>query len=287
MKIGKFDFTCSEDVYFCAEIGINHNGSIDLAKELINIADRTGCNGVKFQKRNPRVAVPEKQKDVPKDTPWGTMSYLQYREKVEFSQAQMEELRDYAVERDLDWFVSCWDLDSIQEMVELAPAALKIPSALITNKELVTFTLDQGLPIIWSTGMSTVEEVQQCYKWMNEVSNIMCHCNSSYPAEISELNLSYIGKMKSIFKNSIIGYSGHETSLLPTVVAVVQGADYIERHITKDRALWGTDQAASVEEPGLKKLIRDIRLIGTILGKPEKVLFDSELSSRKKLRGTN
>ena len=285
MIIGNFDFSSSNETYICAEVGINHNGSLSLAKSLIEISAKTGCNGVKFQKRTPEICVPDAQKNIERDTPWGRISYLEYKRKIEFNRSQMAELRDYAHTFSLDWFVSCWDNESVDEMLPLQPAALKIPSALITNKDFVFYNRDTALPIIWSTGMSTLDEVDKCYQWLKSVQNIVCHCNSSYPADPSELNLSFLTTMKTIYDKSIIGYSGHETSLLPSVISVVQGARYIERHITVDRTLWGSDHAASVEEHGLRRLVRDIRLLSLIMGKPEKILYDSELSARTKLRG--
>ena len=284
MKIGSFDFSKTEDVYICAEIGINHNGSMEIARQLIDIAANCGCEGVKFQKRTPGLCVPEHQKDIPRETPWGIITYLEYRHKVEFSADQICELGDYARSKDIDWMVSVWDEQSLVEMVKLKPAALKLPSALLNDHEMIKSVKETGIPLIWSTGMSTNEEIDISYKLICEVPNIMCHCNASYPAELKELNLSFLQVMQERYNKSIIGYSGHEVALLPTIISTVLGARYVERHITLGRALWGTDQAASVEPQGLMRMVKEIRTVKVVLGVPEKILFESEKVTRKKLR---
>jgi|SRR3989338_2676875 len=284
MKIGSFNFNNRRDVCIYAEIGINHNGSMEIAKKLIDIAAECGCNGVKFQKRTPELCVPEEQKNILRETPWGLITYLEYRFKVEFSTKQMGELAQYTKDKKIDWFVSCWDEQSLDEMIALDPVAIKLPSPLLTNEKMIRKLKSSGLPAIWSTGMSTLNEVDHAYKLFSDIPNIMCHCNSTYPAKYEELNLNFIKVLLQNYKKSIIGYSGHEVGLIPTIVAAVLGARYVERHITLDRALWGTDQAASVEPQGLKRLVRDIRDLNLIMGNGEKVVYDSELAVRKKLR---
>jgi len=284
MKIGSFDFSKTDDVYICAEIGINHNGSMEMARQLIDIAANCGCEGVKFQKRTPDLCVPEHQKNFMRGTPWGVMTYLEYRHKVEFSADQIYELGDYARSKDIDWMVSVWDEQSLVEMVKLKPAALKLPSALLNDHEMIKSVKETGIPLIWSTGMSTNEEIDISYKLISDVPNIMCHCNASYPAELGELNLRFLQVMLERYTKSIIGYSGHEVALLPTIISTVLGARYVERHITLDRAMWGTDQAASVEPKGLERMVREIRRVKVVLGVPEKILFESEKVARRRLQ---
>jgi len=283
MKIGRFDFD-SEDVYICAELGINHNGDMGIARQLIDIAAECGCDAVKFQKRDPDIAVPEHQKNIPRETPWGLISYLEYKHKIEFSGEQIADLANHAVSRNIDWFVSCWDVPSTQEMLELVPVALKLASASLTDTPLIEAFVESELPIIWSSGMSTMDEVEQAYTLIATRPNILCHCHSSYPANPDELNLRCMDTLRKKFPRSIIGYSGHEVALRPAVVAAAIGARFIERHITLDRAMWGTDQAASIEPQGLQRLVRDIREIKAVMSDGVKRLLDSELPIRKKLR---
>ena len=285
MKINNFDFNYTNDIYICAEIGINHNGSINDAKKLIKIASECGCNAVKLQKRSPEHCVPHEQREMIRETPWGKMTYFDYKKKIEFSIDQIYDLSKYANKLNIDFFCSVWDILSLQELISINTVAIKIPSALITDNNLVESIKKTNLPVIWSTGMSDIKEINNAYNILKDVPNIICHCNSSYPASENELNLNYIPLMKKNYPNSIIGYSGHEVGLLPSIIAVVKGAKFIERHITLDRSSWGTDQSASIEPQGLNKLVKDIRRINIILGKPEKILFNSELSARKKLRG--
>jgi len=266
-----------------AEIGINHNGSVEIAKSLIDIASISGCDYVKFQKRNPDVCVPEHQKTKIKQTPWGEMSYLDYKWKTEFNRSQYSELFAYCKQRDIEMFTSVWDEDSVEFMSEFTDV-MKIPSALITNLELVKHARKNCEFLMISTGMSTEEEIETCVEVGDP--NLIFHTNSSYPSPIEDLNLNYIEHLIEKYPNKEIGYSGHEFGLIPTYTAVVKGATWVERHITLDRTMWGSDQMASVEPHGVMKLVKDIRSIEASLGDGgRRKVFDSELEKRKSLRG--
>ena len=270
--------------YVIAEIGINHNGNLETAKKLIDLAVVSGCDAVKFQKRNPDVCVPEHQKNVMRDTPWGTMTYLEYKHRVEFDREQYDEIDVYCKEKGIDWTASPWDLDSLQFLEKYDVPWIKIPSAMITNEELMKASARTGKKIIFSVGMSTYEEIDQACGWLENNEVVMLHCNSSYPAPLEELNLKCIRTLKERY-NCDVGYSGHEFRLGTTVAAVYLGASYIERHITLDRTMWGTDHMASVEPQGLIKLVKGIRELETAYGDGVKTVTEGELSSRKKLRG--
>lgn len=271
--------------YICAEIGINHNGDIALAKKMIDVAASAGCNAVKFQKRTPELCVPKDFRNVMRDTPWGIMTYLEYRERIELNKDEYVELFKYAKSRNLSFFASVWDIPSIGFCVDLEMPALKIPSAMMTNRDLVLACIESGLPLIISTGMSTEEEIDTATRDLNPQRTILCHTVSTYPANATELNLRMISTFLTKYP-FVIGYSGHETGLSPSVAAHVLGARFIERHITTDRALWGSDQAASLEPEGLRRLVRDIRVIESAMGTGKRELLPSELDARKRLRGT-
>lgn len=265
-----------------AEIGINHNGDLSLAKKLIDVAVIAGCDYVKFQKRDPDLCVPERQKNKPKYTPWGEMTYLEYKHKIEFNHEQYEEIFDYCDSKKIKCFASVWDIDSVDFMCRYTDIA-KIPSALITDLKLCEYARFKNEKLLISTGMSTEEEVQACVESCSP--DVIFHTNSTYPSPVSELNLSYINWLKDKYPHSIIGYSGHEYGLVPTFAAVVMGAKYIERHITLDRTMWGSDQMSSVEPAGLIKLIKGIRDIESSLGtaSPRKLL-NSEKEKKRNLR---
>ena len=265
-----------------AEIGINHNGSMDITKKLIDMACLSGFDYVKFQKRNPDVCVPEHQKNVIRDTPWGKMTYLEYKHKIEFGKKEYDEIDYYCDEKEIKWFASVWDKDSADFMTQYTDIA-KIPSALITDKELTFYARIKFDQLMISTGMSTEKEIRECINGCSP--DIIMHTNSAYPSPIEELNLNYINRLKRIYKKEI-GYSGHEYGLVTTFAAVAMGATWIERHVTLDRTMWGSDHVASVEPAGMMKLIKGIRDIEKSLGilGPRKVL-GSELSKRKSLRG--
>lgn len=266
-----------------AEIGINHNGDVNIAKKLIDVAVVADCDYVKFQKRNPDRCVPEDQKSRIRNTPWGKMTYLEYKWKLEFQHDEYDELFSYADKRNIGMMTSVWDVDSIDFMLNYT-RVMKIPSALITNHELVSYAREKSDYLMISTGMSTEEEVETAVE--KSRPNLIFHTNSTYPSPIDELNLRYISWLSNKYPHAEIGYSGHEYGLATTFAAVAMGASWVERHITLDRTMWGSDQMASVEPIGMMKLVKGIRDIDKAIGSggPRK-LFDSELAKRKSLRG--
>ena len=272
--------------YIIAEIGINHNGDLSIAKRLIDVAALSGCDAVKFQKRNPDICVPEHQKSVKRVTPWGEMTYLEYKYKMEFGKEEYDELDAYCKEKGIDWSASPWDLDSLKFLMEYDLPFLKIPSAMITNKSLMKAAAQTGKKIIISTGMSTLDEIDRAVRWLNEesVDFSLLHCNSTYPAPLKDLNLSCIQTLKERYKCEV-GYSGHEFRLGTTVAAVYLGATILERHITLDRTMWGSDHLSSVEPQGLIKLVKGVRELEEAFGDGEKRVTEGELAPRKKLRG--
>ena len=267
-----------------AEIGINHNGSLENAKRLIDIASVAGCDAVKFQKRNPDVCVPEHQKSVLRETPWGTMTYLQYKHKVEFGKKQYDEIDTYCKSRGIEWSASPWDEDSLNFLMDYDIPWIKIPSAMLTNDSLLTACKKTGKKIIMSTGMSTESEIDRAVEILEGNDIALLHCNSTYPAPIDELNLSAIRTLKKRF-DCEVGYSGHEFRLGTSVAAVYLGASIIERHITLDRSMWGSDHLASVEPQGLMKLVSGVRELERAFGDGKICVTDSEVPVRKKLRG--
>ena len=281
--------------YFIAEIGINHNGDMDIAKRLIDIASAAGCDSVKFQKRNPDVCVPEDEKSKIRETPWGKMTYLDYKYKVEFGKEEYDEIDVYCKERKIDWSASPWDLDSLEFLMQYDIPYIKIPSAMLTNDELLIAARDTDKKVILSTGMSTRDEIDHAVvllkskivvePYYEKAGNfVLLHCNSTYPAPIDELNLSAIKTLKERY-NCEVGYSGHEFRLSTSVAATYLGASVIERHITLDRSMWGSDQLSSVEPQGLFKLMSGIRELEQARGDGEIKVTESEKKVRKHLRG--
>ncbi|MFW6242824.1 MAG: N-acetylneuraminate synthase family protein [bacterium] len=275
-------------VKIIGEIGINHNGSVDIAKKLILLAKTAGCDYVKFQKRNPDVCVPDKQKNVIRDTPWGKMSYLDYKYKLEFGEKEFQKIDEYCNLLDIKWFSSVWDMDSVDFMVKnkfkAFDGTLKISSALITNIELCVYARKNAKRLIISTGMSNEKEILGCINNCNP--DIIMHTNSTYPTPVEELNFNYIKWLKEKYPNKEIGYSGHEYGLVTTFATVSMGVTWIERHITLDRTMWGSDQFASIEPSGLIKLVRGIKDIEKALSIPvgERIVFGGELEKLKSLR---
>jgi N-acetylneuraminate synthase len=271
--------------YIIAEIGINHNGDLDIAKRLIDISAAAGCDAVKFQKRNPDVCVPEHQKSVMRDTPWGQMTYLDYKHKVEFGQEEYNEIDKYCKEKGIAWSASPWDLDSLEFLNQYDLPFIKIASASITDINLLSKACDTGKKIIISTGMSSQEEIEDAIKILsnNASDYAVLHCNSSYPAPVEELNLSCIKTLKDNY-NCEVGYSGHEFRLGTTVAAVYLGATIIERHVTLDRTMWGSDHMASVEPQGLFKLVSGIRELEKCYGDGIISVSETERAARNKLR---
>ena len=269
--------------YILAEIGINHNGSLEIAKKLIDSAVSSGCDAVKFQKRTPHLCVPIQQQGVMKQTPWGTMTYLEYRDRVEFNKSEYREIDRYCKEKDIMWFASCWDEPSVDFLEEFSPVCHKVCSAALTNDNLLRRLNATGRPLILSTGMSTMAEIRHAVSLLDQDRLLIAHCTSSYACRPDELNLNMIKTLQREF-NCPIGYSGHELGLITTCAAVAVGASFVERHITLDRGMWGNDQRASLEPGDLKRLVNDIREIEKALGDGTKQVYDSERAVLLKLR---
>lgn len=270
--------------YIIAEIGINHNGSLDVAKRLIDSAVRAGCDAVKFQKRTPEKCVPYDQWNLERETPWGRMTYIDYRRKVEFGREDYQEIDDYCREFGIDWFASPWDEEAVEFLEDFNPVCYKAASASLTDHALLRAMRGTGRPVIISTGMSTMEEIDMAVEVLGTENLLIAHATSTYPCPPHELNLRMIETLKGKFPGVPVGYSGHETGLATTWAAVAMGATFIERHITLDRAMWGSDQAASVEPGGLDRLVKDIRDIELAMGDGIKRVYESELGPRAKLR---
>ena len=269
--------------FVVGEIGINHNGDIEIAKRLIDAAKNAGCDAVKFQKRTPEICVPRDQWDIPRETPWGIMTYIEYRHRIEFGQDAYQEIDDYCERNEILWFASPWDVPSVDFLSRFFPPCYKVASASLTDDELLTRIRKEGVPVILSTGMSTMEQIYHAYDVLGHRDLVIMHCTSSYPAQNDELNLRMIETLSTRL-GVPVGYSGHEVGLQTSLAALTLGACMIERHITLDRAMWGTDQAASLEPHGLARLVRDIRVIESALGDGVKQVYDSELLVMEKLR---
>jgi len=269
--------------FIVGEIGINHNGDIEIAKRLIQIAAAAGCDAVKFQKRTPSICVPESQRGLMRETPWGYISYMEYREHVEFDREAYEEIDRHCRTHAIRWFASCWDELSVEFIQQFDIPCFKIASASLTDEGLLRRTRAAGKPIVLSTGMSSLEQIDTAVETVGSTDLVLLHSVSTYPAFYNELNLRVMSTLRERYEVPI-GYSGHETGLASTVAAVALGACVVERHITLDRSMWGSDQAASLEPSGLTRLIRDIRLVETSLGSPEKKVLDRERPIIARLR---
>jgi len=272
-----------QSIFVIAEIGLNHNGDLDIAKKLIDVAAVSGCDAVKFQKRTPELCVPIEQRNVMRETPWGIMTYMDYRHRVEFGMTEYKEIDRYCREKGIVWFASCWDKPSVDFMKHFDFACFKVASASLTDDKLLHHTNAVGKPVMISTGMSTMEQIRHAVSLLGQDQLLIAHSTSSYPCKPTELNLHMIDTLKREF-DSPIGYSGHEVGLQTTLAAVALGASFIERHITLDRTMWGSDQAASIEPVGLLRLLRDIRVIENALGDGVKRVYASELPLIKRLR---
>lgn len=266
-----------------AEIGINHNGSIDICKKLISTASVAGCDYVKIQKRTPDMCVPENQKNKIRSTPWGEMTYLDYKKRIELNEDQISELIQYAQQHNITLFASVWDIPS-SELMSQYSTITKIPSALITDIELCKHARDNFNTLIISTGMSTEEEIEKCVEACEP--DVIMHTNSTYPCPVDEINLKYINWLHKKWPNKQIGYSGHEYGLVSTFAAVAIGADWIERHITLNHNMWGSDHLSSLEPSGLFKLVKGIRDVESSMTQEEapRVLLKSEQLKRESLR---
>ena len=267
-----------------AEGGINHNGSIDIAKKLVDVAIIAGCDYIKWQKRNPHICVPKTHRAKPKSTPWGEMTYLDYKKTIEFGENEYNELFSYCDDK-IKCFASVWDKDSANFMSSYTDIA-KIPSALITDTALCRYVRNKFKTLIISTGMSNEDEIIECVNACDP--DVIMHTNSTYPSPVEELNLKYIKYLQSTWSNVEIGYSGHEYGLTTTFAAVAMGASWVERHLTLDRTMWGSDHVASVEPQGLVKLVKGIRDIEKAWGQNgPRVIAGGELEKLKTLRKNN
>lgn len=272
-----------QPVYVIAEIGINHNGDLDIAKKLVDAAVLAGCDAVKFQKRTPELCVPPEQRDLVRETPWGRMTYLDYRHRVEFDAEQYVEIDRYCRQKGIAWFASCWDEPSVAFIDQFEPVCYKVASASLTDDALLRRVVATGRPVILSTGMSTLGQIDHAVRLLDQDGLLMAHSTSSYPCAPTELNLRMIPALRARYGRPV-GYSGHEVGLQTTYAAVALGACFVERHITLDRAMWGSDQAASVEPHGLIRMVRDIRVIESSLGDGVKRVYDSEIPIIQRLR---
>ncbi|HTU27235.1 MAG TPA: N-acetylneuraminate synthase family protein [Pirellulales bacterium] len=270
-----------------AEIGINHNGSLEAAMKLVDMAKQAGCDAVKFQKRTPEKCVPADQRDKMRETPWGYISYMEYRHKVEFGREEFERIDNYCRAQKIAWFVSCWDSDSVEFMKQFKTPCIKIPSASLTDRELLESCKASGQALMLSTGMSSMDQINAAVKLLGTERLLLAHATSTYPCPKEQLNLRMMTTLREQF-SCPIGYSGHEVGLVTTVAAVALGACFVERHITLDRASWGSDQAASIEPQGMRRLVKDIRSIETAMGDGVKHVYQEEqvAASRLRLRNT-
>ena len=271
--------------FLIAEIGINHNGSINLAKKLIDLAKFYKFDAVKFQKRQPKISTTEHQKDIIRPTPWGDITYLKYKKKIEFSYTEFKKIDNYCKKKKIIWFASAWDFESQKFLKKFRLKYNKVASAMLTNLNLLEMIAKEKKMTFISTGMSTIEDIQRAIKIFkkHKCKFILMHCVSTYPCPIEDLNLNMILTLKRKFKCEV-GYSGHETSVSPTLLAYFMGANYIERHITLDRSMWGTDQAASLSEPGIKNLTNILNKIHLVTGNGRKKILPTERKMLNKFK---
>lgn len=287
VKIGDRLVGDGHPAYLIAEIGINHNGDLEIARQMIDAAVHAGVDAVKFQKRTPNIATPLEQQNQMRETPWGYITYIEYRHKVEFNEEQYCEIDKYCRERGIAWLVSVWDEASVDFMEKFDTPAYKIPSASLTDYGLIRRARATGRPLILSSGMSTMEQIRRSVEIAGREDLVLLHCTSTYPCEPEELNLKMVETLRREFPEIPIGYSGHEVGLVPSAVAVAFGACMVERHLTLDRAMWGSDQAASVEPGGFERLVKYIRVTEASLGDGVKRVYASEQTSMRKLRRVN
>lgn len=273
------------DGYPClvlAEVGINHNGDVEFAKKLIDVACLAGCEAVKFQKRTIEVVYTPEELAKPRESPFGETNG-DLKRGLEFGQAEYGQIDEYCRSKPIRWAASCWDEASVDFIDQFQPPFYKIASASLTDDALLRHTRSKGQPIIMSTGMSTVEQIDHAVDVLGTDDLILLHCCSTYPANYAELNLSAIATLRDRY-DVPVGYSGHETGLPSSVAAAALGACIVERHITTDRAMWGSDHAASLEPNGIMRLVRDIRLVEAALGDSEIGIVPSEIPILEKLR---
>ena len=282
IKIGKKTIANGKQPYIVGEIGINHNGDIELAKKLMQVAKECGCDAVKFQKRTVEEVYTPEELARERHSPFGKTNG-DLKRGLEFGLKEYKIIDKHAKKLGLDWFASCWDKKSVDFIEQFNPPAYKIASACLTDDELLKYTKSKGKPVILSTGMSTIAEIEHAIDILGKDNLILCQCTATYPTELAEVNLKVIETFKNKF-SCLVGYSGHEKGYIPSVLSVVYGAVFVERHITLDRTLWGTDQAASLEPEGLRRMIRDIKNIAIASGDGKKIVYESEKPIIKKLR---
>ena len=271
-----------EPVVIVAEIGINHNGSLETAKKLIDVAVEAGCDAVKFQKRTIEVVYTPEELARPRESVFGNTNG-DLKRGLEFGEKEYQEIDRYCKEKGILWFASPWDEGSADFLAKFDIPCYKIASASLTDDNLLKHIRTKGKPIILSTGMSTVDQIRHAVEVLGEDDLILLHCTSTYPGADEELNLKVIPRLKEQF-SCPIGYSGHEVGVYSSLVAAVLGACVVERHITLDRAMWGSDQAASLEPQGIERLVRDIQRVPIWLGDGKKKVYESELPILQKLR---
>jgi N-acetylneuraminate synthase len=286
-RIGERLVGTGQPVYVIGEIGINHNGDLRNAIALIDHAKAAGMDAVKFQKRTPEVCTPRDQWEIERDTPWGRMTYIEYRHRVEFGADEYRQIDEYCREIGIDWFASPWDVESVDFLTAYQQPAFKVASACLTDDALLAAMRDTGRTVILSTGMSTPAQIRHAVELLGSNQTVLLHATSTYPAQAEQLNLRMINTLAAEYPNVPIGYSGHEVGLQTTLCAVALGACMVERHITLDRAMWGSDQSASVEPEGMRRLVRDIRVLEASLGDGVKKIYPEELSAMRKLRRVN
>ena len=280
--IGNKTVSDESPCFIIAEIGINHNGSVDLAKKMIDEAVMAGCDAVKFQKRTVTKVYTPEELDTYRPNYYGSTN-RDLKLGLELSYEDYCKIDDYCKTKKIMWFASCWDIDSVDFIEQFDVPCHKVASALLTDDEFLYKVKSTGKPILLSTGMSTMEEIRHAVNLLGEDNLILYQCTSTYPSEHNEINLRVIEEFRKEF-SCPIGYSGHEKGLLPSILAVQLGANSVERHITIDRTLWGSDQAASLEPEGLRRMVRDIREVKTILGNGQKIVYQSEIPVKNKLR---
>ncbi len=283
VNIGRKEVGPGLPVYMIGEIGINHNGDIEIAKQLIDVAASAGAQAVKFQKRTPEISTPADMKDKMRSTPWGEMTYLDYKHRVEFGRSDYEKLLNHAAGLGMDCFASPWDIPSVHFMEELGAVTHKVASASVTDTEMLKVLAETGKPMILSTGMSTIEQIDTAVETLGTSRLVLLHSTSTYPLPPEEANLRTIDTLRERY-GVPVGYSGHERGLQISLAAVALGAVAVERHITLDRTMWGSDQASSLEPTGFEHLIRDIRILGDALGDGVKRVMPGELAPLSRLR---
>jgi len=283
VTIGDVEVGTDRPVYVIAEIGLNHNGDVEIARQLIDVAAEAGAQAVKFQKRTPEISTPVAMRDTMRSTPWGEMTYLEYRYRVEFGEAEYGKIAQHATDRGLQWFASPWDVPSVEFLETQGVVTHKVASASVTDHELLRELARTGKPIILSTGMSTLEQIDAAVEILGTGKLVILHATSTYPLPPEEANLRTIATLRERY-GVPVGYSGHERGLQISLAAVALGAVAVERHITLDRTMWGSDHAASLEPTGLQHLVRDIRILEEAMGDGIKRIFPGEEAPLSRLR---